>query len=214
MEEKFKKFLSKYRLSKFRKSELIYQPGQVLNVARYIKSGYARLYSICTNGQEVTICLLKPMTLLPLFFSPTKIKSRYYLEALTAVEVWEVPKDDMVKFISANSDDLLEFMEGLTLFLRNLLRRVETLASGNAYSRVASTLLMLATETNKQAEKDVEILLPLTHRLVAEMTGLTRETVTLQIIKMKKKGIIASHGRRLAVPDLGKLRAAGCSPEE
>jgi CRP-like cAMP-binding protein len=42
--------------------------------------------------------------------------------------------------------------------------------------------------------------------MLASMTGLTRETVTLQILKLQKEGFLYNKGRRIVVKDMDKLK--------
>ncbi len=208
------KILEKYPTVKFKRNEQIYQPGDVLDLSYYVKSGFIRIYAICKNGQEVTVYILKPHSLLPLFFASGHLKSRYYAEALSAVEAYQIPRKEMVSLVTDNPEMLSEVMNGLTLTFCDVLSRVEYLASGNAYTKVVSVLLSLAPEASKKTT-EVSLDLPATHRIIASMTGLTRETVTLQMLKLKKRGLIAGKGRRLVIKNLTRLREeAACLGEE
>ena len=80
--------------------------------------------------------------------------------------------------------------------------------------KVVAVLLSLVAETTKKTT-EVTLDLPATHRTIASMTGLTRETVTLQMLKLKKRGLIAGKGRHLVIKDLDQLREEGvCIPED
>jgi len=47
---------------------------------------------------------------------------------------------------------------------------------------------------------------PLAHREIASWIGTTRETASLQIEKLQKKGIITTRGRLLIIRDLTRLQ--------
>jgi CRP-like cAMP-binding protein len=208
------KILEQYPSVKLKRNEQVFQPGDALDFSYYVKSGFVRIYAICKNGQEVTVFILKPHSLLPLFFASSRLKSRYYAEALTAVEAYQVPRKEMISLAAGNPEVLLEVMDTLTLTFRDALGRIEYLASGNAYTKVVSVLLSLAAEAAKKAS-GIGLDLPATHRVIASMTGLTRETVTLQMLKLKKRGFIAGKGRRLVIKDLNRLREeSACLAEE
>jgi len=208
------KILEKYPLAKLRRNEQVFQPGDSLDFAYFVKSGFVRIYAICKNGQEVTVFILKPHFLLPLFFASSHFRSRYYAEALTAVEAYQIPKKEMTGLMAENPEVFSEVMDSLTVTFRDTLGEIEYLASGNAYTKVVSVLLSLAPEISRKTT-EVSLDLPATHRIIASMTGLTRETVTLQMLKLKKRGLITGKGRRLVIKDLTRLREeAACLGEE
>lgn len=215
IKKNFEKFLEKYSLSKLKRNELLRQPGDALESVYYLKSGYLRFYTICKSGQEVTIYILKPHLLSPLFLSMGKMKSKYYIEAMTTGEAWQVPLKEMIDFITENPEILPEVMSKIGLPFKELLTRIEYLASGNAYTKVASVLLSLIDESTSKKTTEATLDLPATHRVIASLTGLTRETVTLQMLKLKKRGFISGKGRRLVIKNLAKLREeAACTAEE
>jgi len=58
----------------------------------------------------------------------------------------------------------------------------------SAIGKVATVILEMSNEEY-----------PLTHKLVASLTGLTRETVTLQMLKMEKMGLIDNANRKIKI---------------
>jgi CRP-like cAMP-binding protein len=208
------KILEKYSSVKLKRNEHIFQPGDTLDFAYFVKSGFVRVYAICKNGQEVTVFILKPHSLLPLFFAPNRLKSRFYAETLTGVEAYQIPRKEMVNLATENPEIVSEVMDSLTVTFRDALGRIEYLASGNAYTKVVSVLLSLAAESSRKTN-EATLDLPATHRIIASLTGLTRETVTLQMLRLKKRGLIAGKGRHLVIKDLAHLREEGaCLGEE
>jgi len=209
--KKFEIFLNKYRPIKLKKGEIVYQPGSYFDSSLYIKSGHLRSYGICKNGQEVTISIFKPGSFLPTFWYPAKIKGRYYTEALTNAEIIRIPSEEAFDFLSSEREILQEIAAEVFFDYRDLTMKVESLASGDAYTRVIAVILSLVDEKKSTPQAlDVAI----THRLIASMTGLTRETVTLQILKLKKQGFISGKGRHLVVTDASKLKEEGCFQED
>lgn len=215
MDRKFKKelenFLDSKRPIKYKKGELIFRPGDSIENGIYIKSGFLRAYTVCKDGQEVTLNLFRPSSLLPTFFCPEKTLCSYYLEALTPVEVIRLPRQEMMEMIGKDKELLVEFLDNTFSECREMLNRVESLASGDAYSKVVSVLLSVVKGSKKA---DVPVGFALTHRLIASMTGLTRETVTLQMLKLKKQGFITGKGKHTRINDIDRLKEEVNCPEE
>ena len=213
IQKKIEKFLEVYPLVKFQKNELMYRPNEVTPFLGYLKSGYVRLYTISENGQEISLNIFSPGSFLPLVMTDNKAKNQYYFEAMTSVQTWHLPQKEAPVLIEENPDLILPLLDNSLFGTGSLLSRIESLASGNAYTKVISVFLLLLSDRVKQNEKNIRVDIPLTHRIIASLTGLTRETVTLQMLKLKKKGLVTGRGRNLIVRSLEELKAE-CSAAE
>ena len=121
-------------------------------------------------------------------------------------------------------ETMMEKMPGLQqrLFRQVLLELDEsrqwlvTLGRKTARERVASFLYMIARHASHKTGMDldqaneVSFDLPLTRTDMADFLGLTIETVSRQLTKLKREGLISIfHNRHITVPDLEKLKQAG-----
>src|SRR5690606_36279780 len=81
-----------------------------------------------------------------------------------------------------------------------------TLGRKTAAEKVASFLYLIATHEDANEER-ADFDLPLSRADIADFLGLTIETVSRQLSRLKADGAIgiASH-RRITVPDLARLR--------
>ena len=68
-----------------------------------------------------------------------------------------------------------------------------------SYHRLAMILLQLCEEHGKETPKGTVIPLRLTHEDLANLIGTTRETVTTQMIRFRRMGIVKSQDRFLVV---------------
>ena len=131
-----------------------------------------------------------------------------HIRALTAARLVTVPRDEY---------ELLLDLPGVArALLESLLdaidKRQQSLASlrGNHAERLQETLHRLALDHGKVCAEGVEIDLPLTHELLAQMVGSARETVTSTLGRFQREGLLVRNGRtyRLTVaPDLLEGRA-------
>ncbi|MGI5826803.1 MAG: Crp/Fnr family transcriptional regulator [Patescibacteria group bacterium] len=205
--------LANSRSLKYKKNDFIFRPGDPYHYIEYLKSGYIRIYEISKNGQEVSLHIYGPGSFLPGLYSPSSKKRRYYADALTSVEILQAQPEDIIKAAQSDSEFLMELLNNYMSTYYDLLARVEYLASGDAYTKVASVLVLLAGQAEPKKTTGVSLDFSATHRLIASLTGLTRETVTLQMLKLKKNGFISGKGRRLSITDLNKLREETSSEE-
>lgn len=122
------------------------------------------------------------------------------------VEIQMAPRDEFVKFIKAHGDVLFDLTSRILIRLGGLIERMNYMVFGNAYNKVASIIAICAERFGIKFNGEVEIGVPLTHKDIANLLGMARETVSIEIKKLEKMGIIGYHGRHIIVKDIKKLR--------
>ena len=131
---------------------------------------------------------------------------------MTAVELWRCPKEDFIAFIEANPEIFFELTSHIVLRLGGIMQRMEYLAFGNAYQKVASIIMICAERFGEKEGTTIIIQVPLTHRDIANFLGLTRETASIEIKKLERKNLITYRGRHLVVKDISGLKKESILP--
>lgn len=203
---KLHKFFSKGRLFCYKKGETILRPGDTPQGVFLIKTGYVKLYSVCESGEELTLIIFKPEDFFPMMWTFNNTPNVYYLESMTTAEAWRAPKDKFLQFVRSNPDVLFELIGKILVRLGGFLSRMEYLVFGNAYQKVASILMICTERFGEKNDRDTVINIPLTHKDIAMLVGMTRETVSIEIKNLERKGIIEYRGRLISVKDKGKLQ--------
>ncbi len=180
----------------------------------FVKSGYIRVYRVSEDGEELTLVILKPGDLFPFVWSENDLPNHYYLEALTPVDVLKVPKEKFLSFLESQPRLTYELTSYLLVRFGGLLTRMEYLIFGNAYTKVAATLLVCAKSFGEQQGNQVMVNLPLTHKDIATMVGITRETTCLEMKKLERQGLISHQGRYFIIKDLQGLEHESLLDEE
>lgn len=202
---KLEEFFSQTKPLSYNKRDLILQAEENIHHIFYIKEGYGRVYRISEDGEELTLTILKAGDLFPLTFGGGDLNNHYYLEALTSLELWRAPQEEFLKFIRTEPELFYELSEQTSFRVGGLLRRIEYLVFGNAYTKVAATLLACGRRFGLQYGEGVVVNLPLTHKDIATLVGITRETTCLEMRKLEKKGLISHYGKLLVVKSLKRL---------
>ena len=200
MMDKLEDFLTKYKTIKYKKGQILVRPGDTFDKVIIEKDGFARVYQSNNEGKEVSWPILKPMWLYSWVTGFNKGKSQYFVETVTNMEAWTIPIEDLDKF--SKEEIYSEIIKGLI----DLSLKTEELILADAYTKVKILLADLANNFGKKSGKEVLIDFNIPHRVLASITGLTRETVTLQILKMQKKGILENKKRTVVIKDISKLR--------
>jgi CRP/FNR family transcriptional regulator len=83
---------------------------------------------------------------------------------------------------------------------------MELLKLGNAFQNVAYIVGLCADQFGTKNGDMVTIDLPLAHKDIASMVGLTRETVSLEMKKMEQLGVIAYKRNNITIKDMNLFR--------
>lgn len=199
-------FEQKGRQISYKKRDTFLYAGDIPQGAHYVVKGYARLYTVSTDGKELTLVIYGPGEVFPVVWTVKGAPSIYYFESLTNLDLLRVPREDIVAFLHKNIDVFHEFTRGITSRFQITLKRMEYLAFGNSHAKIASILMIFAEQYGIREKGYVIIRIPLTHRDIAALVGLTRETVSLEIKKLEKKGYIGKHKTMYVVKDYAGLR--------
>ncbi|MDO8503864.1 MAG: Crp/Fnr family transcriptional regulator [bacterium] len=203
---KLVRFFTKYRKLHFKKSEVILRSEDSPRGVFFLSRGYVRAYSISSEGDELTLIIFKKGDFFPIIWAFNETPVSFYLEAMTPVEVWLAPKEDFLKFVQANGDVLLELTRRILTRMGGLLARMEYLVFGNAYNQVASIVLICAERFGKNGGKNILIDVPLTHKQIADLVGVSRETASIELKKLERKGFIGYEGKHIMVKNMEKLK--------
>lgn len=77
---------------------------------------------------------------------------------------------------------------------------------GNAYNKVAAIILICVERFGLIGKKSIVIQVPLTHQDIANLLGLARETVSIEMEKLQEKGLIKHLGKYLVVKNIQRLK--------
>lgn len=207
-------FFSAYKLRTYRKHDVIIHEEDVPTGVYFIKEGYVRLYSVSRHGEEMTRLVMAPNDLFPIRWAISNQPIDYYAEPMTEVEAWHAPREKFLEFISSNPALLLEVTSKMLRRMGSLYKRMEYLAFGNAYEKVASILVIYARRFEPTKQTNVVIPIPFTHKDLGSLVGLTRETVSLEMETLKRKGLIGSEGHLILIPDIKLLEKESLLSDE
>lgn len=203
--EKVNNFFSKRKLITYKKNEYILHSHDEPSGIFFLKKGYVKQSAVSKEGEELTLVIYRPRSIFPIRWGLINTPNRYSLQAMTNVEVLRSPKEDFINFLKNNPDVLFDLTKRILVRITGLMERMEYLVFGDAHQKLASMLYILSQRFGKKNRGETEIKIPLTHKEIASLVGLTRETVTLEIGKLIKKGIISDKNKIITIKNLQKL---------
>lgn len=199
LQAKLDSFFQNYKCLSYKKRAMILNSHDTPSSIFYIKSGYIRVYRISEEGEELTLAILKARDFFPLTYGFNDAKQNYYLEAITPLEIWKAPQEQFLSFIKTEPELYAELTSRILIRFDSILARMEHLIFSNAYTKVATILLMCAKGLGEEEGDQIVVRVPLTHKDIATMIGITRETTSLEMKKLERKGFITRQGKHLII---------------
>ena len=183
---------------KYRRAATIFSKGDPANALFIVKSGKVRIRSLSDKGTETIVHILKEGAIFGELLLSEEQRA-FTAVAGTDALVTVLPKGGLVDLLASIPTISKNFIR----LLSKRLAKVE-MESGDfghtwSYNRLTKVLLRLCEEHGKETPKGTVIPLRLTHEDLANLIGTTRETVTTQMIRFRRMGLVKRQDRFLVV---------------
>ena len=193
-----RKFERAYTERRYPQGATIFSKGDTADSLYIVQEGNVRILSLSDEGTETIVHILKQGEVFgELLLSEEK-------RALTAVagtdaRVAVLPKRSLVELLSSIPALSHNFIRFLSRRLVSVERHFVEFGHTWSYHRLARTLLQLCADHGKETPKGTVIPLRLTHEDLANMIGTTRETVTTQMNRFRRMGLVKREDGYLVV---------------
>ncbi|MFA5840036.1 MAG: Crp/Fnr family transcriptional regulator [Candidatus Margulisiibacteriota bacterium] len=205
--KEFETFYEQFVIRDYKKGELLIRADDDPQGIFCLTKGYVRQYTISKTGYELTLHILKPVSYFPMVWAINGTPNVYFFEALTAVQVGRAPRDQVVNFIKDKPKVIFELMSELLEDYAETLTRMEHLVFSDAYRRVISVLLYIANHFGVKKAKGVVVAHHFTQQDIATLVGVARETASIELAKLEKKGLVKYLDRSIVIESILKLEA-------
>jgi CRP/FNR family cyclic AMP-dependent transcriptional regulator len=191
-----------------------YPKGQILVFADespdtifYIVEGQVRKYDVSYRGDEVIINVFKPPAFFPMSWALNRTPNKYFYKTETPVVLHAIPTDDALAFLNNNPDVTLDLLSRLYKGLEGMYGRLVHLMSGTAKSRLLYELIIECRRFGA-GHTDGSHVLKCNELDLAARSGLSRETVSREMKKLKDNGWVTLLKGDIIVRDISQLEQA------
>ena len=174
----------------YQKSQVLIYEGDPVHSLHYIESGYVKVYNILNSGSERIIFIYGPGDVFPLtsYLSGSNIM-RYFYVCMSPVTIRAIPSEDLEQRIKHDLN-VGETLVGYTTSVNyQFIQRIEILAVNDARRKVVALLAFLVKKTGMGTPL-CELGVNLTQQDLADMSGLTRESTSRQLVRLRKEGVL------------------------
>ncbi len=195
---------SSYPKRSYTKGQILVFAGEDPDYIFYITKGRVRKYDVSYRGDEVIVNIFKPPAFFPMSWAINQTKNHYFYKTEANTELHIVPAKDALEFIRSNPDVMLDLLSRLYRGMDGLLGRVVHLMSGTAQSRLLYELIIESRRFGEKQQNN-NILLNTSENDLAARSGLSRETVSRELHKLKDHGLVRVGTKRITITNLEAL---------
>ena len=184
-------FVRHYPVKSFKRNDiLIFQDDQPADIY-CIKSGFVKGYDIDSQGTEQLIWLGSEGDFVPLsWLFDVEPTVPYFFSALGDVEAYAIKRADLRKHLDENHAALAEITKALAVRLINTYHHLNAAEKAKAEEKIIYSLYFLGKRFGSLADTPGKISIPVTHQDIAGLIGLSRETASQELKKLKDAGFI------------------------
>jgi CRP/FNR family cyclic AMP-dependent transcriptional regulator len=206
-----KNFCAKYPVRHFKKDRPLFYQGEVPQTAFFIKSGVVKVYNITTAGEEKIVSYESEGSLVPSGWLFSKSPAAlFYYDSFTDSQLYSIPKRDLISFVNSNHAAATTLLDHYASMYTAAIMHLHALEQSRARDKLLHIFQYLALRFGKPLSGTTyRIELRLTHQDIANLIGITRETVTAEISKLSKSGTVKSENLHYIVDTNKALRQVG-----
>jgi CRP/FNR family transcriptional regulator, cyclic AMP receptor protein len=194
---------------RYRKGDIVMQkeePGHALFI---VERGSVRIYVPSAQGNDLILAVLGPGD----FFGDLSLLDGRPRSASAAVggdtSLLQLERSDFIALITRRPAAAMAVLEAVARRLRETDEMASDLAFLDVAGRLAKKLLELASAHGVERDGGLLIELPVTQEELANMIGVTRESVNRNLSDFRRLGLIKNQGRRIVIVDAARLRRRG-----
>jgi CRP/FNR family transcriptional regulator len=174
----------------YRKGEVIYSHDQPCNNLYLVISGTVKITRISDRGSQVMLDLYRPDEFFgeAAFVSLGHTSEQAVAHQKTTLMAWRV--GDIEAMIMKRPQLAMALLQAFGQRALGFAERIESLSVDSIDKRLARTLLRFSERLGTLQTNGSVVMEPLTHELLAQYVGTSRELVTCRMTKFRRQGYL------------------------
>lgn len=184
--------------------EYVFWEGDTPEWFYVIARGRVKVVKHSTSGKDLIVSFFRTGEV---FGEAAVFQNKPYPASAQVVETANLigfKRKDILDFLTQHPQVALKIVNMLGARLREAHDRIRDLAGERVQQRLARILIMLTSKIGP--------ILPFTREEIADMAGMTTETVIRQMSGLKERGIVTSNRGQVTITDEQKLKLLADGP--
>ena len=178
-------------------------PGNALFI---LKNGLVKITIENQSGREIILRMLYPTDFFGEMSLIDDMPRSATVSTLEPSDAMLIYRDSFINLIEKNPKILLNMTVVLSRRLRRVNELIRSLAFHDVYGKVARVLLNLAREKGRVTDDGTVIDLRLTQQELAELAGMSRETMTRTLRDFQQAGCVRIESGIITILEIGMLQ--------
>lgn len=203
-EEEIKEILGIISVKKVKKREVIFYEGDECQFIYFIVKGIIKVNKTTADGREQIVNMLATSDMFPhigLFSGGLYPATTIAMEDST---LYALHVEDFKRILEVNPLLSIKLLQNMENKIRALQGRLANIMNNDTTEKVKNMLYSLAKTHGLKIGKEIEIDIEVTHQNIADMLGLTRESVSRIMSQLKKEGTIYYKGNKIRIYKIEK----------
>lgn len=180
----------------YRSGEIIYLEDEPDEFIYIIDSGLVKLYTIGKDGGEYILRLLKSGDFFGEFVFFREAKHGSSAETVTDCKICMIGKKELENLLRTDTELSFNLLASITDRLNETEQKLISLALEDAREKTMRLLLDLAQESGEKRADGILVKLPLNRQGLANLIGLSQETLSRKLSELEKENIITLQGQK------------------
>jgi len=203
--DKIEKFFSQYRERKYAKGQILILNGDGTDFVYNIVDGVVKQYDVTYRGDEIILNMFMPPAFFPMSLAINKTENPYIYEAETDIVVRQVPAEEVIAFLKANTDVLFDLLSRVYRGVDGIIGRMAHLMASSAKGRLMYELLIESRRFGKKAA-DGSYTIEVNEKELGSRAGLSRETVSREMSKLIRDKLLVSKPGEITIKNLDEFQ--------
>ncbi len=189
------------------RGSILFLEGQPARGIFVLCTGRAKLSTSSSDGKTIILRIAEPGEVLGLSATVSGKPYEVTVETLEPAQANFVARQDFLNFLRDHGDAALRVAEELSNNYHSAYNEVRALGLSTSASEKLSRVLLEWSERGKHtAANEIRMKISLTHEEIAQLIGVSRETVTRTFAELKRKQLIQVKGSTLVIRDKTALQ--------
>lgn len=185
--------LANARLKQVPAGQILIYPEDTFSDILIIKEGIVKVHNIDGRGNDKVLHLLKRPSVFPFaFFSGKNIhQTRWFYTTLIDCSLYCVSRHALQDLIESDNPTAVYLFNQFSEEMHEMVVRLDSLEKSNVQDKLLAALQYLIVHHAIKKERGwTQVTFPVTHQLLADIIGLTRESVAIAMKNLADRRVV------------------------
>lgn len=190
------------KVRRYPKGQIVLYQGENPADVFIVKSGVIKMYDIDDDGNEKILHLIKAPAIFPaVFFFGASGQTNTFFTTVSDTELYVLSRGLLEQAIEKDAKLAAFCMRWFAGEVTEIMRRMSSLEKSSTYDKLLATLGYLVRQhATKQKSGWYRVNFPISHQMLADMVGVTRESTTMVMKELQNEKIVRTP--RMSVLDI------------